>query len=353
MNRSTSRRLGVMAAVALTGTAVACGGGTEPEPTTITLVTYSSFPVEGTGVNAALDEFAAANGLTVEILTAGDTGTMITKAALTAGNPEGDVMWGVDTTLLGRAVEAGIFEPHVASDADAIPDRFRALVVDDLVTPVDFGDVCVNVDLGWFADNSLAPPTTLEDLAEERYAGLLAVQDPTSSSPGLAFLLATIARFGDGWEDYWTRLVANDVLVTDDWEAAYYGAFTRAGGDRPLVVSYGSSPPYEVLFDPTVTEPPTGVVTDTCYRQVEFAGVLRGTDSPTGARALVDFLISPEFQRHVATDLYVFPVRRGVDLDPVFVEHAVIPESPAELDAATIDAGRATWTERWLEIAGG
>lgn len=353
MNSATTRVRGLLASVALAGSVVACAGETGQEPTTITLVAYSSFPVEGTAVNAALEEFGAATGLIVEILTAGDTGTMITKAALTAGNPEGDVMWGVDTTLLGRAVDAGIFEPHVASDADAIPDSFRALVVDDLVTPVDFGDVCVNVDRGWFTDNSLEIPATLEDLAEDRYAGLLAVQDPTSSSPGLAFLLATIARFGDDWEGYWSRLVANDVLVTDDWEAAYYGAFTRAGGDRPMVVSYGSSPPYEVLFDPTVTEPPTGVITDTCYRQVEFAGVLRGTDSPTGARALVDFLISAEFQRHVATDLYVFPVRRGVELDPVFVEHAVIPESPAELDAATIDAGRAGWTERWLAIVGG
>lgn len=343
--------LGIALAAAVVA---ACGGAsTDVEPTTITLVTYSSFPVEGTAVNDALDAFATANGLSVEILTAGDTGTMITKAALTAGNPEGDVMWGVDTTLLGRALEADIFEPHVAAGAEAIPQRFRDLVVDDLVTPVDFGDVCVNIDLGWFARNSLAVPTGLDDLADERYAGLLAVQDPTSSSPGLAFLLATIARFGDGWEEYWARLVANDVLVTDDWESAYYGAFTRAGGDRPMVVSYGSSPPYEVLFDPSATEAPTGVITDTCYRQVEFAGVLRGTDSPTAARLLVDFLVSPDFQRHVATDLYVFPVRSDVELDPVFVEYAVIPDSPAELEPALIDAERAAWTERWLAIVGG
>ena len=344
-------RLAVLTAVL--GVAAACGGGDGTEPTTLTLVAYSSFPVEGTAVNAALDEFAAANGLTVEILTAGDTGTMITKAALTAGNPEGDVMWGVDATLLGRALEAEVFEPHVAAGLDAIPSRFRDLVVDDLVTPVDFGDVCVNVDRGWFADNGLDIPTGFDDLVDERYAGLLAVQDASSSSPGLAFLLATIARFGDAWEDYWSALVANDVLVTDDWESAYYGAFTRAGGDRPMVVSYGSSPPYEVLFDPSVTEPPTGVITDTCYRQVEFAGILRGTDSPTAAGLLLDFLVSTEFQRHVATDLYVFPVRDDVELDPVFVEHAVIPDAPAELEPAVIDAGRAGWTERWLTIVGG
>ncbi|MEY2974762.1 MAG: hypothetical protein RIR49_1182 [Actinomycetota bacterium] len=341
------------ALAALLAPLAACGDADTAEPTTITLVAYSSFPVEGTAVNDALDEFAAANGLTVEILTAGDTGTMVTKAALTAGNPEGDVLWGVDTILLGRAVEAGVFQPHVAAGLDAVEPRLRDLVVDDLVTPVDFGDVCVNVDRGWFADEGLAVPTRLEDLIDERYAGLLAVQDATSSSPGLAFLLATIARFGDGWEAFWSALVANDVLVTDDWESAYYGAFTRAGGDRPMVVSYGSSPPYEVLFDPSVTEPPTGVITDTCYRQVEFAGVLRGTDSPTGAGLLVDFLISPEFQRHVATDLYVFPARTDVELDPVFVEFAVIPDAPAELDPEAIDASRAAWTERWLTIIGG
>jgi len=158
--------------------------------------------------------------------------------------------------------------------------------------------------------------------------------------------------FGDEWPAYWESLLANDVLVTDDWEEAYYGAFTRAGGDRPLVVSYGSSPPYEVLFDSERDTPPTGVAEGTCTRQVEFAGVLRGTERPDAARALVDFLASPDFQRHVANDLYVFPVDPSVELDPVFTEFAVVPDAPVVADPVVVDASRADWLERWANVVG-
>jgi len=350
-HRRGSRTLALAGIAALAATAGACGDD-GPEADTVTLVTYSSFPVEGTGVNDALDAFAAREGVTVEILVAGDTGTMLTKAALTAGNPEGDVMWGIDNNLLSRAVEAEIFAPHVASERDQIDASLTSLIVDDLVTPVDFGDVCVNYDATWYDERGIAPPTDLAALADPTYSGHLVVQNPASSSPGLAFMLATIDRYGDDWEAYWDSLVANDVAVTDDWDGAYYGAFTRAGGDRPLVVSYGSSPPYEVLFgeNPDADTAPTGVIPDTCYRQVEFAGVLDGTDAPELAGRLVDFLASEEFQRHVANDLYVFPVHPDVELDPVFERFAVVPDSPASIDPAIIEQRRADWVDTWIRL---
>lgn len=337
-------------AVSLIGIA-ACGSPAEPNA--VTLVAYASFPVSDTPLNDALTRFSVESGIEVNILIAGDTGTMLTKAALTAGNPEGDVMWGIDSTMLGRAVDSEIFESYRSPSAERVRADLASTVPDELVTPVDFGDVCVNFDREWFYAAGLAPPATLNDLIDPIYADLLVVEDPAASSPGLAFLLSTIDRIGDGWERYWQQLVDNGVLVAPDWDSAYYGAFTRAGGDRPLVVSYGSSPPYEVLFsdNPDATTSPTGVIADTCYRQVEYAGVLRGTDAPEAARRLIDFLISDEVQQLVPLDLYVFPAV-DVALDPVFVRHAVIPDDPAMIDAATIDASRADWIARWSEIAG-
>ena len=332
----------------LTGLTAGCSNTTDE----LTLVTYSSFPVSDTDLNDALAMFTDQTGIEVTILNAGDTGTMVTKAVLASGNPEGDVMWGVDNTLLSRATAADVFEPYISLAAAA----FDAQLVElggEVVTPVDFGDVCVNYDREWFDNNDLEPPASLDELADPTYAGLLAVQHPGTSSPGLAFLLSTIVRVGDHWTNYWQDLVANGVLITNDWEEAYYGAFTRAGGDRPLVVSYGSSPPFEVLYgdDPNATIAPTGVIEDTCYRQVEFAGVLRGTDSPDEARQLVDFLVSNEFQQHIALNLYVFPVA-DVELEKVFVDHAVIPENPPALTPTEIDDGRATWVELWADITG-
>ena len=359
MHRLRSAALLLTFAGLTTGLA-ACGDDTDGSgrtAQTVTLVTYDSFPAPDpeNPLYVAFAEFTAATGIDVEVLVAGDTGTMLAKAELTAGNPEGDVIWGIDNTFLSRAVEAGVFEPYEADGLDAIPSEFTALVPGNEATPVDFGDVCVNYDIATLADLGIAPPTTFDDLTDPAYAGLLTVQNPATSSPGLAFLMGTIAAFGeDGWQDYWSRLVANDVEVVDSWTTAYYESFSWAGGERPLVVSYGSSPPFEVLFaaEPMDTAP-TGVVEATCFRQVEFAGVLAGTDAPEAAGQLVDFLISERFQREVPMNLFVFPANETTELDPAFVEYAAIPDASLSLDPADIDANRSDWIDQWTTIVTG
>ena len=324
---------------------------------TITLVTYDSFPEADTSLNDALASFTASTGIEVEILRAGDTGTMLSKASLTAGNPEGDVMWGIDDSLLSRAIADGVFDPYVATGITdgsvEISDEFLALVPDGEATPVDYGDVCVNYDIGWFAERGLDPPSRLADLADPAYAGLLVVQNPATSSPGLAFLLATIHEYGlEGWQDYWTALGENGVEVDEGWTEAYYERFSWAGGGpTPMVVSYGSSPPAEVIFaDPARDDAPTGVIEDTCFRQIEFAGVLRGTDAPEAARQLVDFLIGEPFQAEIPLNLFVYPTNAAVALPAEFVDFAVIPEQSRTLDPAVIDANRATWIDEWTEL---
>ena len=324
---------------------------------TVTLVAYDSFPApdDENPIHQAFADFTTETGIEVELLIAGDTGTMLSKAELTAGNPEGDVMWGVDNTFLSRAVDAGVFEPYVSPELEHVPAVFTDLVPNGEATPVDFGDVCVNYDVAALVDAGVEPPATLADLTDPQYADMLVVENPATSSPGLAFLMATIAWFGaDGWEQYWTDLDANGVEVVDSWTSAYYESFSWAGGDRPLVVSYGSSPPFEVLFaaEP-LDEAPTAVATDTCFRQIEFAGVLAGTDNPEGAQQLVDFLVSERFQREVPLNLFVFPVNSTVVLDPVFTDAAAIPDSPLTLPPAEIDANRADWIDRWTEIVTG
>jgi thiamine transport system substrate-binding protein len=351
----TRRTIFAVLVTALVTAACSDDGTSRDEPDTITLVAYDSFPAADAEnpIYLALAEFTADTGIGVDVLIAGDTGTMLSKAALTAGNPEGDVMWGVDNTFLSRAIDARVFDPYVATGVSELPDEFTQLVPNGEATPVDFGDVCVNYDNAALAAAGLEPPTSLADLALPEYAGQLVVENPATSSPGLAFLLATIAEFGDdGWEAYWASLRANDVEIVDSWTQAYYESFSWAGGSRPLVVSYGSSPPFEMLY---ATEPldsaPTGVVESTCFRQTEFAGVLRGTDAPQAARQLVDFLITERFQREVPLNLFVFPVNPNVELADEFVRYATIPERPLSLDPAAIDTGRSDWIDRWTDIA--
>ena len=357
----TSRWIAGALAVTLVGAACSDDLARDPDqepdtaggaPVTLTLVTYDSFPAEGTSINDALAAFTAETGIGVDLLIAGDTGTMVSKAVLTAGNPEGDVMWGVDNTLLSRALPA--FEPYRSSQLDAIDPALTALVADGELTPVDFGDVCINYDIAWFEAEGLAPPTTFDDLIDPAYADLLTVQDPASSSPGLAFLLATVAEYGpDGWQQYWADLRANGVEVVDSWSTAYYESFSGSSGagPRPLVVSYASSPPAEVIFaDPPRDDAATAVMLDTCFRQVEFAGVLRGTEHRTEAEQLVDFLASAAFQQEIALNLFVWPARTDVTLPPEFTEFAEVADDPLTVDPAEIEANREAWVDEWAQI---
>jgi thiamine transport system substrate-binding protein len=270
---------------------------------------------------------------------------------LTAGNPEGDVMWGVDNTLLSRAIDADVFAPYEATGITDVPGAFVELVPNHEATPVDYGDVCVNYDVDALAADGIAPPVSLDDLTDARFKDQLVVENPVTSSPGLAFLLATIGAKGDDWQTYWSALKANGVKVVDDWDTAYYTDFTRAGGDRPLVLSYASSPPVEVLFaDPPLPEgapAPTGVATGTCFRQVEFAGVLRGTAHEAEAQQLVDFLLSPTFQADMPLTLFVYPANDTVALPDIFTQYATPITDAFTVAPADIDAHRQEWIDDW------
>ena len=335
-----------------TSTAAPAASSTSASPTHVTLMTHDSFVVS----EALKAEFTERTGIALDIVTAGDAGSMVAGAILAAGSPTADVMFGVDNTLESRALAAGVFEPYSATDAAALRPELAADTSGGMLTPIDFGDVCVNIDDAYFADAGVPAPTTLDDLTKPEYRDLLVVEDPGTSSPGLAFLLATIARYGDGWQDYWQKLKDNGVAVSGSWTDAYTGQFTAGGGngDRPLVVSYATSPPAEIVYasDPKPTEPSTSVMTDGCYRQVEYAGVLAGTPNVAGARAVVDWLLSSQVQADLPLSMFVFPARDGVPLPEVFTKFAATVPAPLQLDPQTVTDGLPAWLADWGTVMG-
>ncbi|MEO6126233.1 MAG: thiamine ABC transporter substrate-binding protein [Ilumatobacteraceae bacterium] len=320
------------------------------KPKSLTLVAYDSFSVDPT----TFDSFTADTGIAVNIVTAGDAGTMLSKAELSAGNPEGDVMWGVDNTLLARATGSDVFEPYTSPDLASLSAASTALVPGHELTPVDEGDVCINYDIGWYADKGIDPPTSLVDLIDPVYADQLVVENAATSSVGLAFLLATVAQFGpDGWQQYWTDLRNNGITVVDGWDQAYYESFSGSSGKgpSPLVVSYGSSPPAEVIYgDPRPATAPTAVIESTCFHQVEFAGILAGTDHPEAAGQLIDFLISKQFQDVLPLTLFVYPARTDAAVPAEFTEFSIRPTNPLSLPAADIEANAQDWVSQWTNL---
>jgi thiamine transport system substrate-binding protein len=313
---------------------------------TIRLVTHDSFAVS----KKVLGDFTRETGVHVEVLPAGDAGAALNQVILTKDHPLGDVLFGVDNTFLSRALSAGIFVPVKLHDSGHVPSRLQ-LDPRGRAHAIDHGSVCVNYDKAWFADHRIAVPRTLEDLARRRYRDLLVVENPATSSPGLAFVLATIARFGErGWRTYWSRVRKNGVQVVDGWEQAYNGSFSagEGNGDRPLVVSYASSPAAEVYFaHPHPKTSPIGTVLDTCFDQVEFAGVLKGTTHEHAATELVDFMLSKEFQADIPLQMFVYPVRSDVALPRVFDRFADVPQHPASMDPTTIGRSRERWINEW------
>jgi thiamine transport system substrate-binding protein len=314
---------------------------------TVVLVTHDSFNVS----RQVLRAFEQSSGLDVRIRRPGDAGTLVNQLVLTKDAPLGDVVFGIDNTFASRALGEEVLAPY---ESPALPEGAEELMVDDTsrLSPVDFGDVCINADLRWFAEHDLRVPQTLQDLADPAYDDLLVVSDPATSSPGLAFLMSTVVAFGEhGWLDYWEQLRANGVKVANGWSDAYYVDFSGSDGEgpRPLVLSYASSPPSEVEGGRATTR----ALLDTCFRQVEYAGVLEGAANPEGAREVVDFLLSPQFQSDLPGQMYVYPADPGAELPPEWERFAPVPENPFVLEAPQIDANRSRWVQEWTDTVMG
>ena len=327
---------------------------TANEVRTLTIITHDSFSVSAELVS----RFEEENNVRLVFIQGGDTGSALNRLILTSVNsktPEADVFYGLDNTFLSRALEQNLFEPYQPEGLENIPDEFK-LDPEFFVVPIDFGDVCINYDRAYFSERGIALPRSLQDLTKPEYEGLLVVENPATSSPGLAFMLATIAEFGeDAWLDWWQTMKVNQVAIVSDWETAYYNNFSGSSGKgpQPMVVSYASSPAAELIYaDTALSESPTAslVAPGMCWRQVEFAGILNNTPNRDLAEKFIDFLLSKEFQEDMPMQMFVFPVLPAAELPEDFITASQLSEAVGSLNSALIAAYRDTWINEWANL---
>ena len=321
-----------------------------PATKSLTVMTHSSFAM----TEDLLKEFEKANNVKVQVLKSGDAGKMLNTALLNKAAPLADVIYGVDNTLLSRALDGGLFEKY---DAPALKDVASDFKLDsqNRALPVDYGDVCLNYDKNYFESKKLDLPKSLKDLTDAKYKSLIVVEDPATSSTGLSFMLLTSKVLGAGFNDFWKAMRANDVKVAPDWEAAYYTDFSGSigKGSRPLVVSYASSPPAEVFFAKTPPkDAPTGSIAtaNTCFRQIEFVGIANGTKNRELAQKWIDFMLSKKFQEDMPLNMFVYQVVANAALPDVFVKYSAKVESPVIMSADEIAKNREALIKTWTDI---
>ena len=317
----------------------------------LTVMTHDSFAIS----EDLIAEFESEHDIKVSFVRSGDAGRALNQAILSKENPIADIFYGVDNTFLTRALQENIFEAYASPLLSEIPDNYQ-IDPDNFALPVDYGDVCINYDRSFFEESNLEIPATLEALTEPEYAGLLVTENPATSSPGLAFLMATIAQYGEeNYLNYWMALKENDLVVVSDWETAYYTNFSGSTGQgpQPMVVSYNSSPAAEVIFaESELEKAPTASIVgpNTCYRQVEFVGILRGTENRDMAEDFIDFMLSVPFQEDIPMQMFVYPVNQNAALPQAFVENVQIPDEPASLSPQMIDQNREKWIKAWTDL---
>lgn len=344
--RAAAARFGIRMGVLVGALAIGAGlltacGDDSSSTTEVTMLTHDSFELP----QEVLDTFTKETGLTLKIVKSGDAGQLASTISLTPGSPKADVVFGIDNTFASRPIEAGALEPYAAPAAADGAAEYAIADSNHELTAVDRGDVCLNVDDNWYSSRNLKAPTSLRDLRDPTYAAQAALLDPGTSSPGMAFLLTTVGVFGDDWENYWRQVSAGGAAIVAGWEIAYNQLFSagEGKGPKPIVLSYASSP---------AATPGTSALLDSCFRQIEYVGVLRGARNEDGARKVVDFMLSQTVQRALPSSMYVYPVQKNTPLPDGWAQRAPVPQWTVSLPPAYIAQNREAWLRQWRDAVG-
>lgn len=315
--------LSLVVVVALVLVVVNITGNKKPKD--VVLVTHDSFVMS----KELIADFDKTTGYKLKLLKAGDAGSLTNRLILTKATPIGDAVFGIDNTFASLATSNNI--------------------IDGSLSATDFGDVCFNYDRVWFAKHKFAAPSSISELTLPKYKGLTVVENPNTSSTGLSFLAATVDMFGTSqWESYWRSLKKNAIKIDNGWEAAYYTDFSGSSGKGayPIVLSYASSPADEVRAD---GQSQTASIMDGCFRQTEYAGVLKNAKNSAGARAVVKYLLSAKFQASFPEAMYMYPIVAGTPIPAAWSSFTqVAPHTYG--DKLDFNANRKSWLTKWSAI---
>lgn len=304
---------------------------------------YSSFPAAD-----IVERFEENHGVELVFVSPGGAGSTLSRLVteLDTGGTDADVFLGLADTSLARALDHNVFEPYDPALLSNLSDIPEDILVDNTghTLPFDYGYIALVYHPERIG--SIALPESLEELTDPRFENKIIMMD-ASSSTGQAFLMWTIAEFGeDGYLDYWRRLKPNLLTVTNSWSTGYQ---MFENGEAPIILSYatdrvvaavyGGEPEHEILL-------PQGQA----YRQVELMGIVKGTDQRELAHAFIDYVLSPEVQTLLPTANLMYPANPKAELPAVFSDNMVVPENPVILDPQLVDKNLDRWLRDWSRV---
>ena len=310
---------------------------TVPTEKRLTIYAYDSFVSEWGPGPAVFSAFEEKYGIKLSVLSAGDAGQVLQKAIIEKDNPKADLLLGIDNNLLAKALSEDIFESYKSPNLNKIPKK---LIFDNTnsVTPFDYGYFSIIYD----SEKISSPPRTLEDLLKPEYKKSIILMDPRTSSPGLGFLLWTIAEYGDNYTEYWQNLMPSVLTITDGWDSGY-GLFTE--GEAPMVLSYTTSPAYHVEYEGTERYK-TAIFKAGHYMQIEGVGIVKNSKNRKEAELFIDFILEDQIQNIIPLTNWMYPVNTNLKLPESF-NFAPKPEQTLIIDSGEIDRNLSNWIEEW------
>jgi thiamine transport system substrate-binding protein len=312
-----------------------------PKEQELVVYTYDSFVSWGLA-NATIPKFEEKYGVKVKLITLGDAGEVLNRLILEKDNPRADVVIGIDNNLIAKAIESGVLEPFKPSNIDVVPQE---LIFDPTyhVVPFDYGFIAVV----YRKDEVKNPPQSFEDLLKPEWSKSLIVEDPRTSSTGAAFLLWTIAVYGDpGYLYFWEKLKPNIYTITKGWDSGWE---MWDKGEAPLFVSYATDPAYSAYAGGK--EPNIGAIIfkEGGYPQIEGIGLVKGAKHKELAQKFIEFVLSEEFQKEIPLTNWMFPANKNAPLPEVF-KYAVKPDKIVTLDPKEIEKNYSRWLEEWTKL---